>query len=119
TLIAPRNGPWEWILCMIAFLYVGGSCEPLALFTLLVLSILIMRSLLRSRPISRSLLAFTTCAIAFAVLFMGEGNRIRSSFFPSIGVVESLWLNAKMTALIVFQASQRILPVLFLIALAF
>ena len=119
TLIAPRNGPWEWLLCMIAFLYVGGSCEPLALFTLLVLSILIMRSLFRSRPISRSLLAFTTCAIAFAVLFMGEGNRIRSSFFPSIGVVESLWLNAKMTALIIFQASQRILPVLFLFALAF
>ena len=117
TLIAPRNGAGEWILCTIAFLYVGGSCEPLALFTLLVLSILIMRSLSRSRPIARSLLAFFACAISFAVVYLGEGNQVRNSFFQDIGVLESLWLNVKMSAIIVLQGSQRILPELVLYAL--
>src|SRR5690606_31874948 len=97
----------------------GGSCEPLALFTLFVLSILIVRSIFRSRPIARPLLAFITCAISFAVVYLGEGNQVRNSFFQDIGVLESSWLNVKMSALIVVQGSQRILPELVLYALAF
>jgi hypothetical protein len=98
------------IFTTIPFIYIGGSCGPLSLITLVILitlGIAAFYNLIKFDDkrtfLIKILLAFSTCLIAFSILFMAEGNVHRSSFFKEIGLVESFILNIKMTGIILLK----------------
>ncbi len=98
------------IFTTIPFIYIGGSCGPLSLITLVILITLgiaafynLIKFYDKRTFLIKILLAFSTCLIAFSILFMAEGNVHRSSFFKEIGLMESFILNIKMTGIILLK----------------
>lgn len=98
------------ILSSIPFIYIGGSCGPLSLITLILLITLgiaafcnLFKFYNKRTFLLKILLAFCTCLIAFTILYMAEGNTHRSSFFKEIGILESFILNFKMTGVILLK----------------
>ncbi len=94
--------------CM-SFVYVGGSCGPLALITLFAFVLFIVAiktsnspaflQLLRTKS-NKVILAGIICLLAFIILYLGEGNTIRESYFKDITLIEAIMLNVKTTGMI-------------------
>ena len=113
------------VIGCLAFIYIGGSSGPVAIISILSLLLFVAYSVrlhhgLNSvnRPIvSRSLLAFTCCLAAFTLLYIGEGNRVRESFFEEMNILHCLLLNIKMTGIIIITRLPWVLPYILLLCL--
>jgi hypothetical protein len=109
-LLSASKSIRSYIFTTIPFVYIGGSCGPLSLITLVILITLgiatfynLIKVYNKRTFLIKILLAFSTCLIAFSILFMAEGNVHRSSFFKEIGLMESFILNFKMTGIILLK----------------
>ncbi|MDQ3100684.1 MAG: hypothetical protein M3R08_04810 [Bacteroidota bacterium] len=115
SILSPSKGIMPAIGCIIGFAYLGGSCEPLALFSMLVLAMVIVHgAITRSYTFTRPALALIACAISFAILYAGEGNRVRESFFEEIGLLRSVVQNVKITGMILLLKLPQIFPIVLL-----
>ncbi len=118
TLIGKEQIRIDMIICCIAFLYVGGSSEPLAVFILAVLLLLMLIPGSRTAiPLRMLSIAFFSCLIGFAILYSGGGNFKRASHFQDIGIVHAAVLNVKMCALIILRELPSVLPVILLFSI--
>lgn len=118
-LLHPTRCPLFAVLGCLAFVYVGGSSGPLALFVLFLMASVILgvwlkrgaAALLLDEPLRRRFYtAFLCCFVGFIMLYMGEGNRAREAFFDDIGVGEALILNVKMTGIVLLKRVPQKLP---------
>src|SRR5438132_1214505 len=80
---------YSYILLIGAFLYAGSSAENFGIICLLLLSLFIIYRILNSQislstkiVLSKEIVAFITCLLAFLIMFFESGNNIRQSFFP-------------------------------------
>ena len=118
TFIGRKHSGIDMIICCIAFLYVGGSSEPLAVFVLAVLLLLLLLPRSRSAiPLRTLVIAFASCLIGFAILYSAEGNFKRASHFQDISIAHAALLNVKMSALIILRELPSILPVVVLFSI--
>ena len=104
------------ILSFCGFL-IGGTNGTLSLFLLIIISIGLVISFLKIKrfKIPQSYLYSTiafylTLHLAFLLMYIGNGNEIRSSYFNSIGVLESIVLNFKFCGIIIVKLISKILP---------
>ena len=122
ALISPRKGIANTLLIVMAFTYIGGSCEPFALIILLLLILFsvahhfdrIHLKLIKPHLNQRVYLAFTCCLISFSIVYLSGGNKIRVEFFKEMSIWESLVLNVKTTGMIVLLRLPAIIPYLFI-----
>lgn len=90
--------------------FIGGSNGTLSLLLLLVLFVLFLLYQQKNKLIANKLLLSFVCVlISFVILYLGNGNNIRSSSFNSISVLDSFILNIKTTAIILFMRVPSIL----------
>ncbi len=116
---------WLKFLGCFAFAYIGGSCEPLALMVLLLLMLIIFLTRFDILPINipkqyiitRCVLAALFCLTAFIILYMGQGNRNRETFFHETNVWIALLSNIKMTGIIVLKKLPSIIPFTIILSL--
>jgi len=120
ALISPKKTYTNTLICSISFIYVGGSCEPLALLVILILTIILFISKLgifanyKSNILTIRLLnALFCCLISFIILYIAEGNRVREQYFEEINIFHAFILNIKTTGMIILlRLPHIILPVL-------
>ena len=90
--------------------FIGGSNGTLSLLLLLVLFILFRLYKQTNKLIANKLLLSFICVlISFAILYLGNGNNIRTGSFNSRSVLDSVTLNIKMAAIILFTKVPNIL----------
>jgi hypothetical protein len=102
----------------LAFVYVGGSCDPFAVITMLSLAgiiVLIGFNILRIPVpkrllIMRCVLALFFCLTSFIVLYSGPGIRARENYFQDISMISAVLLNFKMTGIILLKRLPSVLP---------
>ena len=100
------------IIIIFASLFIGGSNGALSVILLFVLFVLFFfHKYEKSNKLiaNKLLLSFVSILISFTILFIGNGNNVRGSFFNQISVFESFILNIKMTAIILFLRVPNIL----------
>lgn len=109
AIINPKKSIFNFTLTIFSFTYLGGSCEPLALFSSFILLLFALGIYLKRTSIplpttllfSRTLTAFLFCLGSFVLLYIANGNRIREQFFEDISVFECFLINFKTTGMIV------------------
>jgi len=109
TLINPMKSNINTTLNILSFTYLGGSCEPLAIFSVFILLVFALGIYLKRTSIplhtsllfSRTLTALLFCLGSFILLYIANGNRVREQFFEDISIFECFLLNVKTTGMIV------------------
>ncbi len=113
------------ILSFCGFL-IGGTNGTLSLFLLIVISFGLITSYLKikrfeiSKTYLHSILVFyLTLHLAFLLMYVGKGNEIRSSYFNSISVIETILMNFKFCGIIIVKLISKILPYCILFSIPF
>jgi hypothetical protein len=109
-ILRQRVSLFDYMLIFLCGFYIGGSCGPLSLTTVLLLLIMLILIYVlrieneRKRQLNRKIL-LSICALGlfFFLQYIAPGNRIRESFFREISIIESIILNVKMTGIIVLK----------------
>ena len=99
-------------IVIFASIFIGGSNGAFSIILLLLLFVLFLyyRYKKQNKIISNKLLtSFISLLISFIILYLGNGNNIRETFFNQISIFESFILNIKMTAIILFLRIPNIL----------
>jgi hypothetical protein len=110
-------------LVFFSFFYIGGSCESLAVFIVpLLILFLIYHKLYLAASLPafiqrRGKIAIVSCLISFAILYSGEGIKIRQTFFQEISIFQGFLLNFKMSGIIFLRYFPRLIPFLILFTL--
>ena len=100
------------IIITLASLFIGGSNGALSVILLFVIFVLFFFYKYKNPNkiiANKLLLSFVSILISFTILYLGNGNNVRSVFFNQITVFESFILNIKMTAIILFFRVPNIL----------
>lgn len=121
SVIHEKQSVKHWLVITISSIYIGGSCGPLSILTLVLLTGVISVTTTKWNPfensqtiLKRAVFSLLVLLLAFTVQYLAEGNRIREQFFREISLVESFILNIKMTGIILLKR----LPLSLLISLA-
>lgn len=125
SILSPQKNVTEIALNIFSFCYVGGSCEPFALFVLLIMSVfwmLIFKDIIKlplpkKNTLIKTAIAIASCSLSFLILYIANGNTIRRQFFDDISILETSVLNIKTTGMIVLLRLPAILPFVFLFTL--
>ncbi len=120
AIIAEKKSILNIALCIVSFTYIGGSCEPLGLFVMLILVLFVSATYFKyiSLPLpnqllaSRLLLAFVFCLSSFILMYSANGNRVRENFFEDISLFGCFILNFKTTGMIILLRLPAVLPYL-------
>lgn len=115
----------EFVFCLFPFAYIGGSCEPFALFiifTLIIFWIMIYKdfirlSLSKKQTLTKCIIAILSCSISFYILYIANGNIIRRQFFDDTSILETITLNIITTGMIILLRLPRILPFVILFSI--
>lgn len=113
-IINGKTNTTSYIIVIFSSLFIGGSNGSLSLFILLFQLIIIglllknkygnatKKSYNKDYLLNKIGISFISCLLAFIVLYLGPGNKVRESCFDSIGIFESVLLNFKTTGMIIF-----------------
>lgn len=125
AIINPNKTFINIIIYVFSFTYLGGSCEPLALFSIFLLLLFVLMIYLKrivinlqsSLLIFRAITAFTFCTSSFIILYIANGNRVREIFFEDISIFQCFLLNFKTTGMIILLRLPPVIPYLILFSL--
>lgn len=125
AILSTKYNITEFVFCLIPFSYIGGSCEPFALFIIFTLTILwimiykdfIRLSLSKKQTLTKCMIAILSCSISFYILYIANGNVIRRQFFDDISILETTLLNLKTTGMIIILRLPNILPFVILFSI--
>lgn len=124
-ILQRNNSMLYYVGGIIAFAYIGGSSEPLAIITLFLLlmsiAYLIVKkgnaSIWQRALLSRMMLGFLICLVSFVVLYLGPGIRIREGFFDKVDLLTMMALHIKMTGIIFIKRLIWMIPYLLLMGI--
>lgn len=104
------------ILTLCAFL-IGGSNGTLSLFLLILISIGLIISFLKIKRFEipqtylySTIVFYLILHLAFILMYVGNGNEIRSSYFKTISLLDTALINFKFCAIIIVKLISKILP---------
>lgn len=102
---------WRFPLVAVAFAYVGGSSEPVAVCALIVL---IYVGLLRTDNVGPHIFHVATlaCLIALMVDAMGSGAQVRLEHLPQLPLSERLWVGMRNYGMMLLLRIPSVLPAL-------
>ncbi len=111
-LLLMRSGmAWRYPLAALVFLYVGGSSEPVAVASLIVLFYL---GITATDGNGRRLyhIATIACLIGFGLDAMGSGAQVRLEHLPQLPIAERLFIGMKNYGRLIFLKLPLLLPAL-------
>jgi hypothetical protein len=111
-LLLMRSGmAWRYPLATLVFLYVGGSSEPVAVASLIVLFYL---GITGTDGNGRRLyhIATIVCLIGFGLDALGSGAQVRMEHLPQLPLAERLFIGMKNYGRLIFLKLPLLLPAL-------
>lgn len=123
-LTSAKNNALYTLFGVFGFVYLGGASGPLALIVLSFLLSIILFSNKYSQSLKlaqnklriKATVGFLVCLSAFLILYFGKGNQMREVFFEQLSVLDSMFLNVKMSGIIILKRLPSVLPLMLTIA---
>ena len=129
TIISDNKSYLSFISIVLSGIIIGGSNGTLSFILLLLLTCIFTNEIfkknkifgiqLKSIRLKKWITLYISIHLSFVILYLGNGNEIRASFFQEINVFKALIDNFKYSGIILVKKIPSIIPYCLLFSLGF
>ena len=117
TCLTGRKNILSVIILIVSAFIIGGSNGTLSLFSLILISLVLLVSYIKkinftisSSYLSLTIIFYLSLHFAFILMYIGNGNDLRSSYFKEIGILNALIFNFKYCGIFILKVIPTIIP---------